>query len=130
MPIAVSPSLGESWPVKGPVAKSMFYQSLATINPVVVAAGPSTLFGLVLINTTATIYYLKLYDTSSVPVAGSGHPVMCLPIPSSTAGNGLVLSLGGGVQFNNGMAFTIVAGIADSDATVAAAGVAANIIYG
>ena len=96
------------------------YQSAASVNAQVVQQGPCIVSALALINTTANLYWLKIYDMSSAPVAGAGTPVLRIPVPASATGAGLVTAFA--FQLQNGFAFTVV----DSDTTVAATGVTLN----
>lgn len=70
-------------------------------------------------NFAATLRYLKFYDTASTPTAGSGTPVWIVPIPPSYAG--VALSIPAGLAFSSGIGYTIVTGLANSDATAVTA---------
>jgi hypothetical protein len=110
-------------------AQPVYYLSAASTNSTLVAAGWHTITTLNVINTTATIYYLKLYNKATAPTCGTDTPVQVYPIPASTSGNGVQLPLGPGLGFVTGVGFCLVAGIANSDATNAATGVVINIGY-
>lgn len=105
------------------------YFSAATTNSTLVAAGYRTLTGATVINTTATIYYLKLYDKVTAPTCGTDTPVQVFPIPASSSGNGFVLSSVSGTAFVAGMGFCLTGAIADADTTAAATGVVINLTY-
>jgi hypothetical protein len=101
------------------------YQSAASANPVLVQQGPCTVALVAAINTTANLYWLKVYDMASTPVAGAGTPVMRIPVPASATGAGLISSFA--IALQNGFAFTITGGTGiDSDTTSAATGVTLN----
>jgi hypothetical protein len=111
-------------------AKPRKYLSAATTNATSVLARAAKLHGMLIINTTATLYYLKFYDKASAPTVGTDVPVMTVPIPASTTGAGIAAAdVGGadGVQFYLGLAFALTAGIADADVAAAATGVAINL---
>jgi hypothetical protein len=98
------------------------FLSLATNNATLVKAGPVTVLVVAPVNTTATVYFLKLYDKSTAPVCGTDIPKWTLPLPATSkepiSTDGLLFSLGFG--------FCLVGGIADSDNSAAAIGVALN----
>lgn len=82
-------------------------------------------------NTNAAVRYLKLYNKASSPTVGTDTPVMTLPIPGNTAGNGFVLDTSGlGVAFAAGIAYALTTGVADADTgTVAANEIVLTILY-
>ncbi len=101
------------------------YQSAASTNSTLVSAGAHTLHQLTLINTTATIYYLRLYDAALAPTCSSGtNFAYTIPIPASTSGAGVSVPLGPfGQAFTNGLAFCLTGGPTGTDNTAAATGV-------
>jgi hypothetical protein len=101
------------------------FLSTASTNSTLVYAGPSQLQSMIIVNTTATIYYLKLYDTPVAPTCGSGTPVQRYPIPTSTVGGVIALSVEGMI-FARGIGFCLTGALADADTTVAATGVVMN----
>jgi hypothetical protein len=103
------------------------YLSAASTNQTVVKASPGTLMNVTAINTTATVYYLKLHDTASTPTAGTTAVVQCYAIPASTSGNGFTISVP--MTFASGIAFTLVGGIADNDTSNAATGITVDFVY-
>jgi hypothetical protein len=108
------------------------YLSAASNNATNVKATAGTIYGLSLINTTATLYYLRLYDVAtSAPTCSSATGVVQnIPIPANTAGAGVVLNFDGvGMLFANGIGFCLTGAFADNDNTNAATGVAVNLIY-
>ncbi len=106
--------------------KPYSYLSQASNNATLVYAGPALLKFLLPVNTTTTIYYLKLYDKATAPSCGTDIPVLRIPVPVHTDGGAVPIEVGG-IQFTNGVGFCLVAGIADSDNTNAATGVAINL---
>lgn len=109
------------------MSKPYSYLSQANNNSTLVyGQGPSLLQTIIAVNTTATIYYLKLYDKRTAPVCGTDTPVQRIPIPANTSGGGALPIGTSAMQFTMGLGFCLVAGIADNDNTNAAAGVAIN----
>lgn len=104
--------------------------SLGTTNQTLVNKGPSVLFSVYVINVNAAVRYLKFYDLAAAPTAGTGKPKRIFAIPGNTAGAGFCLSPVIPMGFDNGIAFTIVTGVADTDATaVTANDVILNLEY-
>jgi hypothetical protein len=93
----------------------------ATTNQTLVKKGPGRLVSIIAVNMNAAVRYLKFYDTNQVPVAGTGTPIRRYAIPASTTGLGFVLAPMVPMGFFQGLAFTIVNGVADTDATAIAA---------
>jgi len=116
-----------TWNVTAVTGTPAHYLSAASTNATVVKASAGTILNITAINTTATVYYLKLHDTASTPTAGSTAVVQCYAIPASTSGNGFVISVP--IAFASGVAFTCVGGIADNDSSNAATGIAINFVY-
>lgn len=117
-PLAFAQSLPSHW------------LSQASLNPTLVNSGKTNLTLVVPINTTTTLYYLKLYDKATAPSCGTDTPVQTYPIPfgASNAGGGIALPLSpGGLKFFNGLGWCLTGGIADNDTTNAATGVAINM---
>lgn len=110
-------------------ANPVHYLSAASNNATNVKPAPGALYNLIAVNTTATIYYLKLYDKATAPTCGTDIPVHTLPVPPTPASSSpapLVLDSTVGINFNSGIGFCLTGGIADNDNTVAATGVAIN----
>jgi hypothetical protein len=105
------------------------YLSLASTNSTLVAGRQTALYNTTVINTTATIYYLKLYDKATAPTCGTDTPVHTFPIPVTTAQPVIITTNTTPIGFNNGLGFCLTGLIADADTTVAAVGVAINFDY-
>lgn len=104
--------------------------SAASTNATSVKASAGTLCSLNLINTTATLYYLKLYDKATAATCNSDTVLQTIPVPASTTGAGIAVNLGPfGTAFTLGITFCLTGGIADNDNTNAATGVAINYSY-
>jgi hypothetical protein len=103
--------------------------SAATTNSTIVKVSPGTLYTISAINTTATVYYLKFYNSAGSPSCGSTAVVQTFPIPASTSGDGLVLAAPVGITFTAGISLCIVGGLLDTDTSSAATGVAISLSY-
>ncbi len=80
------------------------------------------------INTTAALYYLKVYDSSGAPTCSSAtnlKHVYPIPFGASSSGNGVHVSTftPGGETYKNGIGFCVTGGGGDTDNTNAATGV-------
>jgi len=93
------------------------------VTGVVVKNTAGQVYGITLANNSATPGYLKLYDTSSAPTAGSGtiKKTLIVPGPSGGGGGGLVYVPTTGLAFANGIAYTFTTVITDADNTAPAA---------
>ena len=100
--------------------------SAASANADNVKASAGILTGYYLVNTAAAFRYVKLYNTSGTPTAGSGTPRCVFGIPAASAAN---INLSLPVAFETGIGITIVTGIADSDATAVGANEVAVTLY-
>ena len=103
------------------------YLSAGTTNCTLVQGGSVTMLSGLYINTTAALYYLKIYDTATTPVPGM-TPVRRIPVPfgAASAGGGVMDIPPGGLNLRNGLGFCLTGAIADNDVTVAATGVTIN----
>jgi hypothetical protein len=103
---------------------------VATINSTVVKPEPGYIAAVWGSNVAATIRYLKFYDIAVPPVPAIHTPVFVCGLPGNAAGAGGSLPLPLKMTFYQGVAFTIVAGIGDSDATaIGASEVVVSFIY-
>jgi hypothetical protein len=104
--------------------------SAASTNSNLVRAGRTTLHEIVTINTTTTIYYLKLYNKVTAPVCGTDTPLWTVPVPfgASNAGGGIALPTS--LFFPAGLGFCLTGAVADNDTTPAATGIVINLGYG
>lgn len=99
----------------------------ATTNATNTKASAGRVVGWNLVNTTATFQYVKLHNTAGAPTAGSGV-VMTIAIPPNGV-NAMPVG-GGGIGFATGIAYTIVTGSADADATATTLGsVVGDLFY-
>jgi hypothetical protein len=86
----------------------------------------SILTSLLPVNTTATTYYLKLYDTATVPTCGSGTPKWTVPIPAAAASSASAVPVSPNIKFVNGIGICLTGALADTDTMAAAVGVVVN----
>lgn len=102
--------------------------SAATTNATSVKGSAGTVYSLVAMNTSGTARYVKLYNSSSAPTAGSGTPIKRFMVP---ANGGFAWPIPPqGVAFSSGIGFTITGNPADNDTTaIAANDVLLNVDY-
>jgi hypothetical protein len=110
-----------------------------TIKSVLIASGTNAtnvkasagqLYKIEILNNSANIAYLKVYNTAGTPTAGSGTPVIRLMVPGSASGSGIVSEYVNGLAFSTGIGFTFTGGIPDADTTsVAASAYILNLYY-
>lgn len=109
-------------------------QSAASTNSTSVKGSAGTLLGMNLLNTSTTVYYLRMYDASSAPTCSSAtNFTRTWPVPPASAAGGT----GGiavhlpvmGVAFASGIAFCLTGGPTSTDNTNAATGVFVNLDY-
>lgn len=93
----------------------------ATVNNTLVRAGLTRLQSGVVCNTSATKYYLKLYDKATAPVAGTDVPIMTIQLLAGTNFNVYDAFSDEGVFFKLGLGFAITALPADADTTAVTA---------
>jgi hypothetical protein len=89
------------------------------VTGVVVKNSAGQLYGVTMATSAAAPAYLKLYDSSSAPTAGSGTIKMALICPASAASSGAGASyqFPNGVAFASGIAYTFVSLVTDADNT-------------
>jgi hypothetical protein len=104
------------------------YLSAASTNSTLVLNRPSLVKMINAVNTTATLYYLKLYNKATAPTCNTDVPVLTVPVPASATGGAPVqIPIPDGLLFPLGVGFCLTGGIADNDNTSAATGVAINL---
>lgn len=105
----------------------------ATTNATSVKGSAGTVYGYSLTNTTATIYYLRMYNTPSAPPCSSSTGyVSTIPIPPAAAAGGAggrEITKNIGQAFTTGIGFCITGGPSSTDNTNAATGVFVEILY-
>jgi hypothetical protein len=103
-----------------------YYESAATTNATSVQASSSTLFNVIIVNTTATKYYFKLYNKASAPTVGTDVPLQSYEVAASGTLN---INYNIPLAFSTGLAFALTAGFAISDNTAAVTGIGINLGY-
>lgn len=99
----------------------------ASTNATSVKGSAGQVFGWFIYNASASAKFLKLYNTASAPTAGSGTPVMTIPIPATSAAN---CEFANGIAFGTGIGFTMTGAVADNDTTALAANdLILNLLY-
>jgi hypothetical protein len=92
------------------------------------AAG--NVYGFRFVNTTGTIYYLRMYNSSSAPTCSSATGfIESIPIPASTSGAGFAFLEPMGEAYTTGISFCFTGGSSSTDNTNAATGVFGTILY-
>src|SRR5262249_46746564 len=116
----ISVASAQSFPLK--------FDSQASTNSTEVIIGKTQVRYLAVINQTATVYYLKLYDVAAAPTCSTTSPVVFkAPLPASASNpTPIIRNLPDGIQFQNGVGFRLTGSLADSDTTNAATGVVIN----
>jgi hypothetical protein len=105
------------------------YIGAASDNPNVVKASAGNVYGIVAFNKNASPVYLKLYNKATAPTNGD-TPIKRYMVPGNTNGAGFVIVHPMGVYCSAGIAFRLVAGMADNDNTsVSASEQLVNIDY-
>lgn len=105
-------------------------------NATLVVGRPARLYSIWVTNVTATILFLKFFDTQVTPNPLTDQPVFVCGVPGvllagATSGAGGALSLPRGIRFENGLGLAMVTGAADGNNTsiVAAGDLVASITY-
>ena len=112
-------------------ANTCYVSSAATTNATNCKASAGTLYDVSVVNTTSTLYYLRLYNLAAAPTCSSSTGfVESIPIPHN-AGNG------GGIQkpfpigrnYSAGIGFCLTANGTSTDNNAAATGLYVSIGY-
>jgi hypothetical protein len=107
--------------------------SAASNNFTTVKASPGRLLGMSLVNTTATLYYLRFYNDAAMVTgdcASATNFAFNIPIPASTTGAGFSVTFPqGGLAFSTGIGFCLTGGASTSDNTNAATGIIGVLAY-
>jgi hypothetical protein len=104
--------------------------SAASTNSTNCKASAGNLYGIRMINTTATLYYLRLYNASSAPTCSSATGfIESIPVPASTSGAGFTWTPTYPINYGTGIGFCFTGGSSSTDNTNAATGVFGAIQY-
>lgn len=111
-------------------ASTKYITSAASTNSTLIASQPGNIYQYSVVNTTATIYYLRMYNLAAAPTCSSATGfVETIPIPASTSGAGVQRTEPVGQSFTTGMGFCLTGGGSSTDNTSAATGVYISIKY-
>lgn len=104
--------------------------SAASTNSTSCKGSAGNFYGFFMVNTTATLYYLRLYNSSSAPTCSSATGfIESIPIPASASGAGIVVTLPVGLGYSTGIGFCFTGGSSSTDNTNAATGVFGAVLY-
>jgi hypothetical protein len=119
-PVGLVPQTSGGWSVSRLLAAN-------TTNATSVKRAAGQVGGWYVFNAATSTRYLKLYDTASTPTAGSGTPLLTIPIPAGSAAN---VKFTQGLAFASGIGFTLTTGVADADTGVLSTNdVVLNLLY-
>lgn len=112
-------------------ASTCVIQSAASTNATNCKNAAGLLYGIEVINTTSTIYYLRLYNLSSSPTCSSATGfIRTVPIPhGSGAGAGIANFYTVGETYGTGIGFCLTGGGSSTDNSNAATGVYLTLFY-
>lgn len=109
---------------------SCYITSAASTNATNCKASAGNLYSIQAVNTTATLYYLRLYNLAASPTCSSATGfVRTIPIPASATGAGVVIPQDVGEAFGTGLGFCLTGGGSSTDNTNAATGVYLTLLY-
>jgi len=110
---------------------TFFLQPAATTNSTSVKASAGQVYHVTATNNSATINYVRFYNTASAPTCSSAtNLVYQLAIPASTSGAGFVQDISAGLAFATGIGICVSSGYATTDVTNAtASAVSLTIAY-
>ncbi len=108
-----------------------YITTAATTNATLVKAGPGVPYGFSLVNCSATVIYLRMYNLVAAPTCSSATGfVETIPIPASTACAGVQRYQGlGQADYTTGIAFCATGGGGSTDNTAAVTGGYITILY-
>ncbi len=118
--------------IAGPAggATPCYLTSAATTNSTSCKGSAGTLYTVSAVNTTATLYYLRLYNSAAAPTCSSATGfIETIPVPASTTGAGVVRDMSVGEAFGTGVGFCLTGGGSSTDNTNAATGVYLTLLY-
>jgi len=133
LPIAGSVRVPGTTPRTTDSAQRCTLVSAASTNATNCKAFPGNVYGFRFVNTTTTIYYLRLYNLAAAPTCSSSTGfVESIPIPPAGASGqagGIVSMEPMGEAYSTGIGFCFTGGSSSTDNTNAAIGVFGTILY-
>jgi hypothetical protein len=107
-----------------------YLTSAATTNSTNCKASAGNVYSISAVNTTATLYYLRMYNLSSAPTCSSATGfIETIPVPASATGAGVVRVFAVPQAYSTGVGFCLTGGGSSTDNTSAATGVYLSIGY-
>lgn len=107
-----------------------YITSAASTNATSCKGSAGTLYSVSAVNTTATLYYLRLYNTAAAPTCSSATGfIETIPVPAATTGAGYVRDISVGDAYGTGIGFCLTGGGSSTDNTNAATGVYLSLHY-
>ena len=101
----------------------------ASTNAANCKASAGNFFGVRAINTSASLAYLRMYNSSGTPTCSSATGfIESIPIPASTTGAGIVSMSMFPIAYTTGIAYCVTGGGANTDNTNAPAGVFITLV--
>jgi hypothetical protein len=93
--------------------------SAATTNAASIKASGANLYGLSVMNASATTKYVRLFNLATAPTVGTSVPIMVVAVPATSSKE---IEYVPAVRFGTGLAVAITGGAAATDSTAVAAG--------
>ena len=111
-------------------ALTSYLTSAASTNSTSVKGSAGNVYGISAINTTATLYYLRMYNSSSAPTCSSATGfIESIPIPASATGAGVEIWPSVPQGYTTGIGFCLTGGGSSTDNTNAATGIYLRLLY-
>lgn len=112
-------------------ANTCYLSSAATTNATNCANAAAAIYDVSVINTTSTMYYLRLYNLAAAPTCSSSTGfVESIPIPHNSGnGAGVAKSFPIGRYYSAGLGFCLTANGSSTDNNAAATGLYVSIGY-
>jgi len=121
---------GTTWDRCAGTSTLHYATSAASTNATNIKASAGTVSVISVVNTTATLYYLRMYNLASAPTCSSATGfVNTIPVPASTSGAGIVIPIAVPHAYTTGIGYCLTGGGSSTDNTNAATGVYINIWY-
>ena len=111
-------------------ATTCYLASLATTNSTICKASAGVIYDMSVVNTTANVVFLRLYNLSSAPTCSSATGfIESVAVPASTSGAGIVRTFSVGRAYPTGIGFCLTSGAGSTDTTPAAVGTYISLGY-
>jgi hypothetical protein len=93
--------------------------SAATTNAATIKTAGTNLYGISVINTSASTKYVRFFNQTTAPTVGTSIPIMVVAVPATSSKE---IQYVPAVRFGTGLAVAITGGAAATDSTAVAAG--------